>query len=173
MTTIHDVARRAGVASITVSRVINNSGYASEDIRQRVLAAVKEMGYVPNRLAGSLRSKRSKVLALVMTDITNPFFTVAARGVEDVASRAGYTVIFCNTDEDKQKEQNYIQVLMQNQVDGVVLVPSGSDSESVETLQQNGVQVVVVDRHPVAGGDLRRHHVAPGGQAQGGGGRRR
>ncbi len=147
MTTIHDVARRAGVASITVSRVINNSGYASEDIRQRVLAAVKEMGYVPNRLAGSLRSKRSKVLALVMTDITNPFFTVAARGVEDVASRAGYTVIFCNTDEDKQKEQNYIQVLMQNQVDGVVLVPSGSDSESVETLQQNGVQVVVVDRH--------------------------
>ena len=147
MPTIHDVAKRAGVASITVSRVINNSGYASEEIRQRVLAAVKEMGYVPNRLAGSLRSKRSKVLALVMTDITNPFFTVAARGVEDAASQAGYTVIFCNTDEDHQKEHKYIQVLMQNQVDGVVLVPSSSDSESVEMLQQNGVQVVVMDRH--------------------------
>jgi len=147
MTTIHDVAKRAGVASITVSRVINNSGYASEEVRERVLAAVKEMGYVPNRLAGSLRSKRSNVLALVLTDITNPFFTVAARGVEDVASQAGYTVIFCNTDEDNQKEQNYIQVLMQNQVDGVVLVPSSSDSGSVELLQQNGVQVVVIDRH--------------------------
>jgi LacI family transcriptional regulator len=147
MTTIHDVARRAGVASITASRVINNSGYASQPTRQRVLAAARELGYVPNRLASSLRSKRTNVLALVLTDITNPFFTVAARGVEDVASCAGYTVIFCNTDEDRAKEQKYVEVLMQNQVDGVVLVPSGSDSESVETLQQNGVQVVVIDRH--------------------------
>ena len=105
MTTIHDVARRAGVASITASRVINKSGYASAETRERVLAAAKEMGYVPNRLASSLRSRRTKVLALVLTDITNPFFTVAARGVEDVANKAGYTVIFCNTDEDKEKEK--------------------------------------------------------------------
>lgn len=144
--TIHDVAKRAGVGSITVSRVINNSGYASEETRQRVLEAVKEMGYVPNRLASSLRSNRTNVLALVMTDITNPFFTVAARGVEDVANKAGYTVIFCNTDEDKEKERKYVEILMQNRVDGIVLVPSSSDSESVETLQQNGKPVVVIDR---------------------------
>lgn len=144
--TIHDVAKRAGVGSITVSRVINNSGYASEEIRQRVLEAVKEMGYVPNRLASSLRSNRTNVLALVMTDITNPFFTVAARGVEDVANKAGYTVIFCNTDEDKEKEKKYVEILMQNRVDGIVLVPSSSDSESVETLQQNDKPVVVIDR---------------------------
>jgi LacI family transcriptional regulator len=147
MTTIHDVARRAGVASITASRVINKSGYASAETRERVLAAAKEMGYVPNRLASSLRSRRTKVLALVLTDITNPFFTVAARGVEDVANKAGYTVIFCNTDEDKEKEKKYVEILMQNQVDGIILVPSDSDSESVETLQQNNVQVVVIDRH--------------------------
>ena len=146
MPTIHEVAKRAGVASITVSRVINNSGYASEEIRERVMAAVKEMGYVPNRLASSLRSKRTRVLALVLTDITNPFFTVAARGVEDVASQAGYTVIFCNTDENKQKEQKYVDVLMQNQVDGIILVPSGFDSDSIETLQQNNIPVVVIDR---------------------------
>jgi LacI family transcriptional regulator len=145
--TIHDVAKRAGVGSITVSRVINNSGYASEEMRQRVLEAIKEMGYVPNRLASSLRSKRTNVLALVLTDITNPFFTVAARGVEDVASRAGYTVIFCNTDENQHKEQKYVEVLMQNRVDGIILVPSGSDSASVVTLQQNGIPVVVIDRH--------------------------
>jgi LacI family transcriptional regulator len=144
--TIHDVAKRAGVGSITVSRVLNNSGYASEEVRQRVLEAVKEMGYVPNRLASSLRSRRTNVLALVMTDITNPFFTVAARGVEDVASQAGYTVIFCNTDEDLAKEQKYIDVLMQNRVDGVLLVPSVSDSGSVELLRQNGIPVVVIDR---------------------------
>lgn len=146
MTTIHEVAKRAGVASITVSRVINNSGYASQEVRERVKAAVKEMGYVPNRLASSLRSRRTNVLALVLTDITNPFFTVAARGVEDVASEAGYTVIFCNTDEDHLKEQKYIEVLMQNRVDGIILVPSGFDSQSVVTLQKNGIPVVVIDR---------------------------
>ena len=147
MTTIHDVARRAGVASITASRVINNSGYASKAVRERVLEAASAMGYVPNRLASSLRSRHTNVLALVLTDITNPFFTVAARGVEDVANRAGYTVIFCNTDEDKTKEKKYVEILMQNRVDGVVLVPSDSESGSVETLQQNGVPVVVIDRH--------------------------
>ncbi|HEY3312441.1 MAG TPA: LacI family DNA-binding transcriptional regulator [Anaerolineales bacterium] len=147
MTTIHDVARRAGVASITASRVINNSGYASQKTRELVLAAAREMGYIPNRLASSLRSRRTNVLALVLTDITNPFFTVAARGVEDAANQAGYTVIFCNTDEDQDKERKYVEILMQNRVDGVILVPSDSDSTSVEFLQQNGVQVVVIDRH--------------------------
>ncbi|MEI7847915.1 MAG: LacI family DNA-binding transcriptional regulator [Chloroflexota bacterium] len=147
MPTIHEVAKRAGVASITASRVINNSGYASQETRQRVLDAAREMGYVPNRLASSLRSRRTNVLALVLTDITNPFFTVAARGVEDVANRAGYTVIFCNTDEDSEKEKKYVEILMQNRVDGVILVPSDSDSKSVESLQQNGVPVVVIDRH--------------------------
>ena len=147
MTTIHDVAKRAGVASITASRVINNSGYASKAVRERVLEAASQMGYIPNRLASSLRSRRTNVLALVLTDITNPFFTVAARGVEDVANQAGYTVIFCNTDEDKNKERKYVEILMQNRVDGVVLVPSDSESGSVETLQQNGVPVVVMDRH--------------------------
>jgi LacI family transcriptional regulator len=153
MTTIHEVAKKAGVAAITVSRVINNSGYASREVRERVLAAVKEMGYVPNRLASSLRSKRSNVLALVLTDITNPFFTVAARGVEDIASQAGYTVIFCNTDEDLQKEHKYVEVLMQNRVDGIILVPSSFDSQSVTTLQQNGIPVVVIDRC-VSGGSV-------------------
>jgi len=94
MATIHDVAQRAGVSPITVSRVINHSGYASRETRERVEAAVAELGYVPNRLARSLRSKRTHTLALVITDITNPFFTTVARGVEDTASDAGYTVIF-------------------------------------------------------------------------------
>src|SRR5512146_2503387 len=99
MATIHDVAKRAGVASITVSRVINKSGPFSEDVRERVEAAIADLGYVPNTLARSLRSKRSNTLALVVTDITNPFFTSIARGVEDTASDAGFTVIYCNTDE--------------------------------------------------------------------------
>ena len=146
MATIHDVARHAGVAPITVSRVINRSGYFSEDTRQRVEAAIAELGYVPNRLARSLRSKRTNTLALVLTDITNPFFTTVARGVEDVASDAGFTVIFCNTDESETEEQKYLHVLLQQQVDGILLVPASSMLESVDMIQRQGTPVVVLDR---------------------------
>lgn len=146
MATIHDVAKRAGVAPITVSRVINNSGYFSQDTRARVEAAIAELEYMPNRLASSLRSKRTNTLALVITDITNPFFTTLARGVEDTASDAGYTVVFCNTDESDVEEQKYLQVLLQQQVDGILLVPARSTSKSIELIHKQGTPVVVIDR---------------------------
>ncbi len=146
MATIHDVAKRAGVAPITVSRVINNSGYYSQETRERVEAAIAELGYVPNMLARSLRSKRTHTLALVLTDITNPFFTSIARGVEDTASDAGYTVIYCNTDEFEAEEEKYLQLLLQKQVDGILLVPACSSPKSVEFIQEQGTPVVVLDR---------------------------
>ncbi len=146
MTTIHDVAKRAGVAPITVSRVINNTGYASQETRERVETAITELGYIPNVLARSLRSKRTNTLALVMTDITNPFFTVIARGVEDTASESGYTVIYCNTDESETGEYKYAQILAQKQVDGVILVPACSNSKTVEFFQSNNIPVVLIDR---------------------------
>jgi LacI family transcriptional regulator len=146
MPTIQDVAKAAGVAPITVSRVLNNSGYASEDTRARVESAIKALGYVPNTLARGLRSKRTHTLALVMTDITNPFFTLIARGVEDTASRAGYTVIYCNTDESEIKEEKYINILVQKQVDGILLVPACSNPQSVKFLHRNEIPVVLIDR---------------------------
>ena len=146
MATIHDVAQRAGVSPITVSRVINHSGYASRETRERVEAAVVELGYVPNRLARSLRSKRTHTLALVITDITNPFFTTVARGVEDTASDAGYTVIFCNTDESESEEKKYLQVLLQQQVDGILLVPARSVADSIDLIRKQNTPVVVLDR---------------------------
>ncbi len=146
MPTINDVAKRAGVAPITVSRVINNSGYFSEETRQRVEAAITELGYVPNRLARGLRTKQTNTLALVMTDITNPFFTTVARGVEDTAGEAGYTVTYCNTDESETKEQKYLDLLIQQQVDGILLVPARSTPDSVNFVQKHGTPVVVLDR---------------------------
>lgn len=145
-TTIHDVAKRAGVAPITVSRVINNTGYISTKTRKSVKAAIAELGYVPNVLARSLRSKRTNTLALVLTDITNPFFTIIARGVEDVASEAGFNVIFCNTDESEEKEQKYIQLLLQKQVDGILMVPAKSTSKSVDYILEQGTAAVILDR---------------------------
>ncbi len=154
MATIHDVAKLAGVAPITVSRVVNNSGYFSRDTRARVEAAIAELEYVPNRLASSLRSKRTNTLALVITDITNPFFTTLARGVEDTASDAGYTVVFCNTDESDVEEQKYLQVLLQQQVDGILLVPARSTSASLEVIRKQATPVVVLDRRMPPGANV-------------------
>jgi len=146
MPNIIDVAKRAGVAPITVSRVINKSGYASEATRKKVEEAIAELGYVQNSLARGLRIKRTNTLALVVTDITNPFFTLIARGVEDAASKAGYTVIYCNTDESEEKEISYSNILVQKQVDGVLLVPACSSPQSVRFLGQNNIPVVLIDR---------------------------
>ncbi len=146
MPTIHEVAKRAGVGSITVSRVINHSGYISQETRERVEKAIAELGYVPNTLARSLRSRRTHTVGLMATDITNPFFTTLARGVEDTANEAGYTVIFCNTDESAAKEAKYLDVLLQKQVDGLLFVPSQSHASAIQQIQKHGTPVVVLDR---------------------------
>jgi LacI family transcriptional regulator len=157
MTTIQDVAKKAGVAPITVSRVINNSGYVSDATRQRVETAVLELGYVPSGPARSLRLKRTNSIALVLTDITNPFFTTVARGVEDAASAAGYTVTYCNTDEDESKELKNISLLLQQQVDGILLVPALSKADTVNFIHGHKVPVVVLDRHiPGTSADIVR-----------------
>ena len=146
MSTIRDVAERAGVSTMTVSRVINNSGYSSQEARERVEAAIAELGYVPNSLARSLRFKRTKTLAFVLTDITNPFFTTLARGVGDAASKQGFNVIFCNTDESESEQAEQLTALVQKRVDGILLVPAASSAEAVAFLRDQKVPVVVFDR---------------------------
>ena len=146
VSTLNDVARLAGVSTMTVSRVINGSGYSSVETRARVNSAITELGYMPNALARQLRSKRTRTIALVLTDIANPFFTTVARGVEDAARLKGYAVMFCNTDESEVEELEYIRVLIQRRVDGVLLVPATNSSESLELLRKHGLPVVVLDR---------------------------
>jgi LacI family transcriptional regulator len=146
MITIADVAKRAGVSKMTVSRVINNSGYTSQETRARVEQAIEELGYIPNALARSLRFKRTRTIALIVTDITNPFFTTVARGVEDMANDQGFSVIFCNTDEAADEEARYVNVLLQKQVDGLLLVPAGGADETVEFLANHTVPFVLLDR---------------------------
>lgn len=144
--TIRDVAKLAGVAPITVSRVLNNSGYVSAQVRARVEEAAAELHYVPNMLAHSFRSHRTQTLALVLTDITNPFWTTVARGVEDVAGAQGFNVILCNTDESEAKQARYLLMLMRRRVDGVLLVPATSSGDAVRMLQAQHIRVVVLDR---------------------------
>jgi len=141
-----DVAKRAGVSPITVSRVINSSSYISAGTKTRVEATIKEIGYGPNTLARGFRSKRTNTLALVVTDITNPYFTLMARGGEDVAGESGYTVFYCNIAESEAKEEKYANILAQRKVDGVLLVPVWGNAKIIKFPESNGVIVVVLDR---------------------------
>jgi LacI family transcriptional regulator len=146
MSTLHDVARLAGVAPITVSRVVNNNGYVSDEKRERIEAAIRELNYVPNALGPSLRLKRTQTLALLLSDITNPFWTTVARGVEDTANQQGYHVIIANTDESIEKQEEYLTFLQKKQVDGFLVVPVAA-SPALHMLQKRKIPYVIVDRH--------------------------
>ncbi len=131
---------------MTVSRVINDSGYVSDETRAKVESAIVELCYVPNMLGPSLRFNQTFTLALILTDITNPFWTTIARGVEDAAHAEGYSVILCNTDESPEKQAQYLTMLLKRRIDGILLAPASSSPESVELIQKQGTVVVVLDR---------------------------
>jgi LacI family transcriptional regulator, galactose operon repressor len=146
MPTIKDVARAAGVSITTVSHVINDTRFVSDELRERVQAAMEELGYRPNILARSLRRGETKTIGLVVPDNSNPFFAEMARTVEDLGFATGYSVILCNSDDNLAKEAAYLEVLITKQVDGVVFIASGSSQEHLVELSQQGIPYVVVDR---------------------------
>lgn len=145
MPTINDVARHARVSTATVSRALNGKSTVDPALAARVRAAADELGYHPNGLARNLRRQETAVLALIISDVENPFFTSIARGFEDTAQTAGYSVVLCNSDENPEKERRYIDVALQERVAGVVLSPTDACS-SIERLRQGGTPVVAVDR---------------------------
>ena len=147
MATISDVAKRAGVAPVTVSRVINKASNVSAVTRERVERAIADLGYVPSGVAQSLRSKRTRSLALLVPDITNAFWTTVARGVEDAAQSQGYSVLLCNTDEDVTKQLRYLDVVVSQRVDGVIIAPYDSDIKNLGKLPERRIPTVVIDRH--------------------------
>ena len=145
-TTIRDVAAVAGVSPATVSRVLNMKEDVADDLRRRVLAAVAELGYRRNGPARSLRTRATMVIGLIISDITNPFFTAVVRGAEDVAQLAGYSVVLANADEDVAKESRYLEVAAAEQMAGVLLTPASSRLTSIDILLERNIPVVTIDR---------------------------
>jgi len=146
MTTIVDVAEAAGVSTATVSRVLNNHPQVDVHLASAVRKAVKELGYRPSRVARSLRTRRNRVWALIVSDVrTGPFFGAVVRGVEDVAYEAGYSLFLCNTDEDPTKEASYIELAIAENVAGLILTPSGARTD-LSPLLNFGIPVVLADR---------------------------
>ena len=132
---------------MTVSRVVNGSGSVRPTTRKRVERAMRDLGYIPNRAARSLVVNKLGVLALVIPDISNPFFPLLARGAEAAARAAGYTVILGNTDEQYEEEDAYVQTVCALRVDGVLLAPCGRRSrQSLELLARQHIPVVLIDR---------------------------
>ncbi|MET9021008.1 LacI family DNA-binding transcriptional regulator [Actinopolymorpha sp. NPDC004070] len=148
-----DVAEVAQVSVATVSRALNNSRTVDPVLADRVRTAAAELGYRPNAIARNLRRRGTRVWALVITNISNPFYTALARGVEDAASELGFSVLLCNTEEDEARERRYLDVAAQERVAGAVVVPRAIDSE-VSGLVDAGIPVVVVDRRLDGGGDF-------------------
>jgi LacI family transcriptional regulator len=146
MTTIHDVASKAGVSISTVSRVVNSNRPVRPDIRERVLQAVQELGYRPNYLARGLRRRNSSMIGLIVPDNSNPFYAEVARAIEDAGFAAGYTVILCNTDLSDEKQQAYVDVLLSHQVDGVILINMQLTTPKVlEDLQSEKIPVILTN----------------------------
>lgn len=145
--TIREVARRAGVSPATVSRVVNANGHAvSGHTRERVLRAVRTLGYAPHPIARGLRTRTTQTIGLIVPDIANPFYPALARGVEDAARRAGYTVVLCNTDERPGRERAYLDLLRRRLVDGFVFATVGANLSHVRQLRHDGIPVVLVAR---------------------------
>ncbi|WP_270179749.1 LacI family DNA-binding transcriptional regulator [Alkalihalobacillus sp. CinArs1] len=143
MVTIKDVAQEAGVSVATVSRVLNDNGYVGSETREKVMKAITKLKYSPNEVARSLYKRESRLIGLLLPDITNPFFPQLARGVEDEVNRAGYRLLLGNSDESIQKELDYIQTFAQNNVVGMISATNYLDHELYEAL---ALPLVLLDR---------------------------
>ncbi|GAA0986208.1 LacI family DNA-binding transcriptional regulator [Acrocarpospora macrocephala] len=144
MATIYEVAALAGVSPATVSRVFNGLT-VSEEKQRLVRDAAARLAFTPNKTARRLRKQSSEIIALLIPDIENPFYTALARGVEDRAQESGFSVVLCNTDDNPGKELRYLQIAASEQMAGVILSPA-SDEVDLGAIVSLGRPVVAVDR---------------------------
>jgi LacI family transcriptional regulator len=145
--TIRQVARHAGVSPMTVSRVINGGACVRSDTRQRVEQAISDLGYVPNTLARGLSRRATSTIALIVPDVANPFFTKIVHGAEDVARRAGFRPILCNTEESLALEQASLRQMVAYRVAGLLIAPvNDSSRRELRRLEQHGMPYVLMDR---------------------------
>lgn len=147
---LKDIAEAAGVSTALVSFVLNGKGKeyrVGEETAQRILKIANDMNYHPNLAAKSLRSGKTKTIGLVVSDISNPFFSQLARVLEDEATKRGYTVLFGSSDEDTEKMNRVVGNLINKGVDGLIIVPCENSEKSIASLVNNNVPIVLFDRY--------------------------
>jgi LacI family fructose operon transcriptional repressor len=146
MVKIKDVADAAGVSTATVSRVLANKPHVSTKVQKKVMDVVQTMGYRPNRVARNLRAMQSSIIALIVSDIQNPFFQLVSRAVEDAAYAQGYSVILCNNDENPDKEKMYLNLMHDENVAGIIFSPTRQTADNFKSIDQLNIPMVVIDR---------------------------
>ncbi|MCC6179344.1 MAG: LacI family DNA-binding transcriptional regulator [Chloroflexi bacterium] len=147
MATISDIARQAGVSKVTVSRVLNNRPDVSTTTRERVLRIVSELRYSPDARARGLAHRRSRVIGLLMDDLTTPFMLDSIRGVERVVRQGGYQLILANSDGSPAQEQASLRLFREHRVDGIIAVPCRFESPAMVELHRDGVPIVLMKRY--------------------------
>jgi LacI family transcriptional regulator len=150
MATIKEVARRARVSVGTVSNILSGTSAVSSELRERVERAIAELNYHPNHIARSLKSRRSHTLAILVSDITNPFFPLVVRGAEDAARKGGYSLTIFNTDDNLEREREVFSLLRMRRVDGILVVvtPESGQGKHIPETIESGIPVVCLDRVP-------------------------
>lgn len=145
--TIKEIAKEAEVSTATVSMILNNKDKSiSEATRNRVLEIARNRNYVPNTMARSLVTKQTRTIGLIMPDIVNPFFPEIARGAEDRASLSRYSIIYCNTDDNLNRENTYIDILTEKMVDGIIFTHSADRQGGAEGFKRCRVPIILIDR---------------------------
>ena len=145
MATVADVAKRAGVSVSTAARVLSGNGYAADSTRRQVLDAAKELGYVPNQVARSLRTRQTRMIGLLIGDVENSFYSSIAKNVESVTKEAGYHVVLCNSDDDAESEREHLTLLESMRVDGLIVTPTRKNRRHLARMMHD-VPIVQVDR---------------------------
>ena len=135
MATIKDVAKKANVSVATVSRVINNKGYVNEETRQLVQTAITELSYIPNELARSLYNKHSKLIGVIVPHFDTQFYAELIEGIENAAMKLGYKIMLSNTQDNKQREADYIQIFQQYNIDGIIVASNAHNAEKINQFQ--------------------------------------
>ncbi|MBL4931415.1 LacI family DNA-binding transcriptional regulator [Clostridium paridis] len=144
-TSIKDVAREAGVSIATVSRVLNDIDVVNEETKKKVVDAIKKLGYRPNIVARSLKTQRTKTIGILVPDISSQFYPEVVRGAEDVSNIYDYNVILCNSDFDGEKEKEYLKVLKEKMVDGVLYMSSSLQDETLDLINELDLKTVLVE----------------------------
>ena len=146
MATIRDVSKLAGVSVATVSRVINKKGYVSKETEESIINAMEMLNYTPNDVARRLAGKKSNTIGLIIPDILNPFFPEVARAAEDTANKLGFNLILCNSDDDREKENQYYEMLINKQVDGIIIASYTATPTDLISLMNKNIPVIALDR---------------------------
>ncbi|MBX8528477.1 LacI family transcriptional regulator [Pseudomonas cichorii] len=146
MATIKDVAALAGISYTTVSHVLNKTRPVSDPVRIKVEAAIAQLDYVPSAVARSLKAKTTSTIGLLIPNGINPYFAELARGIEDHCERNGFCVILCNSDDNPEKQRNYLRVLLEKRVDGLIVSSVGGDVSIAGGLAEVRTPLVIVDR---------------------------